>query len=335
MSRAQLTSTVEQNTGGAVSPYVAGKNVLINGGFDIWQRGTSNSNGNTYTADRWYTQSAGGATTSQQTSGAPIGSQYYLRSTSSAASGGSNYYQFIETVNTSQMWGRTVTFTVKLRRNATMNANLVVNLYASSTVDAGIAVHPATTLATSTVSNASLPTATGSSDWLTVVLTATVPNNGTANSVYVQVSLAANITTGASFDIAQAQLEIGAVATPFSRAGGTLSGELTLAQRYYFRNASTNASTAFGVGVMNGSAQARTFTQFPVAMRISPTGVDYANIQVFDGTSYYTPSAGGAVNNNPTGAYLYWTVSGSAASRAAVIQDSGSNNSYIAFSAEL
>jgi hypothetical protein len=27
MSRAQLTSTVEQNTGGAVSPYVAGKTV--------------------------------------------------------------------------------------------------------------------------------------------------------------------------------------------------------------------------------------------------------------------------------------------------------------------
>ena len=44
MSRAQLTSTVEQNTGGAVSPYVAGKNKIINGDFGIWQRGTSFSN---------------------------------------------------------------------------------------------------------------------------------------------------------------------------------------------------------------------------------------------------------------------------------------------------
>ena len=66
MSRAQLTSTVEQNTGGAVSPYVAGKNKLINGDFGIWQRGTSASISgyNVYgTCDRFNFTSIGGTAT--------------------------------------------------------------------------------------------------------------------------------------------------------------------------------------------------------------------------------------------------------------------------------
>ena len=56
MSRSQLTSTDQQNSGGPVSPYVAGKNKIINGDFGIWQRGTTFNSvaNNSYTADRFY-----------------------------------------------------------------------------------------------------------------------------------------------------------------------------------------------------------------------------------------------------------------------------------------
>ena len=60
-----MSNTAVFNSQGNVAQY-ARKNLLINGGFDVWQRGTGGTNGNSniYSADRWivraasYTQSA-------------------------------------------------------------------------------------------------------------------------------------------------------------------------------------------------------------------------------------------------------------------------------------
>ena len=85
------TSIVGVTTAGITTAYigsvndgpVAGlKNMVINGGFDIWQRGTSFTTHNTYTADRWWmvTDSVGTVTISRQDiSTQGLGSQYCLR----------------------------------------------------------------------------------------------------------------------------------------------------------------------------------------------------------------------------------------------------------------
>ena len=284
MSRAQLTSTVEQNTGGAVSPYVAGKNFAINGGFDIAQRGTSftNTGSGTYTLDRWTTFSASStAVVSQQSSGAPNGSQYYARVTYNSASSYYNMHQFVETANVSALWGRTVTLSAKMRKNATLTTNFNFTIAKSATVNAGIS-GTWTTIGSTTVANSSLSSGTSASDWVTVTTTVAIPNDGTANTLRLGIEEISAGVSGAYYEVAQVQLEIGSVATPFSRAGGTLSGELAACQRYYYRLNPSAGTGAWFPGYAQGYSTTLAEVNFflPVSMRVYPTSLDTNNMGI-------------------------------------------------------
>ena len=343
MSRAQLTSTVEQNTGGAVSPYVAGKNFAINGGFDIAQRGTSftNTGSGTYTLDRWTTFSASStAVVSQQSSGAPNGSQYYARVTYNSASSYYNMHQFVETANVSALWGRTVTLSAKMRKNATLTTNFNFTIAKSATVNAGIS-GTWTTIGSTTVANSSLSSGTSASDWVTVTTTVAIPNDGTANTLRLGIEEISAGVSGAYYEVAQVQLEIGSVATPFSRAGGTLSGELAACQRYYYRSSSTASNPyalftqAFGA---NSSTQVYTSTRLPVSMRIPPTAADYANLQVADGSNLYAVTSIVLDANTSTqdiAAVGYNVSSGLTQYRPYAARGNNSSSAYLGFSAEL
>ena len=137
MTRAQLTSTVEQNSGGAVAPYVAGKNKIINGDFGIWARGTSFTSvpsTKTFTADRLYTQRDGtGATVdvSQQTftpGTAPVSGYegtYFLRFNQSVAGSGSTYNSLIQKIEDVRIFaGQTVTFSFWAKASSSLSTQL-------------------------------------------------------------------------------------------------------------------------------------------------------------------------------------------------------------------
>jgi hypothetical protein len=275
MSRAQLTSTVEQNSAGAAAPVVAGKNAIINGGFDIWQRGTSFATSSGYFADRWTNYGVvSNITTSRQSSGAPVGSQYFCRHTSTAASSYITSLMFLESSQTAPLLGQTVTFSMKVRANSTMTSGINVNVDKSSTVDAGGASTWAN-LYTSVVSNASLQTGgSGSSNWYTTTGTFTVPNDGSAVSLRINISYQAAVASGSTLDFANVQLEIGSVATPFSRAGGTLQGELAACQRYFQRI--VNGAEQSNEMIANLQCLSTTFAfgvlRFIEPMRVAPTG---------------------------------------------------------------
>jgi hypothetical protein len=264
----------------------AGKNFVINGNFDVWQRGTTFTNSvvGTYTVDRWQildgTQTA---TISQQTTGAPVGSRYIMRNAYNSAGSYGNIAQGIETNNVSQLWGRTVTFSYKIRRNATLATDMNIVVAKSATVDASYGA-TWTSIGSTTIPNASIPTGTTSADWYTASLTVAIPNDGTANSIRVAITHQATSPSGAYWELSQAQLELGSVATAFSRAGGTIQGELAACQRYYYRNANGNAYQEFGLGITPDPNFAEFTINFPVTMRTTITSVDSASLAVSDGS---------------------------------------------------
>ena len=116
-------------------------NLLINGDFQVWQRGTSfNANG-VYTADRWQTACAGDSniSVSQSTTVPPNGlSKYSLRIEQYSVVGGFNYYtdikQPLEDNLISILTGKTLTFSCWIKKDiADMTLQSIFGLTANTT----------------------------------------------------------------------------------------------------------------------------------------------------------------------------------------------------------
>jgi len=275
MSRAQLTSTVEQSNGGVVAPFLAGKNKIINGDFGIWQRGASFSNPSSlaYTADRWaiyYDGSGATRTISQQaftTGAAPVSgyeSSFFYRYAVSVAGSGNTanlLRQYIENVRNFAGQTATVSFWAKASANITVpSVGTTQNFGTGGSPSAGVDTGFATNIAVTT-------------SWQRFSFTANIPSIsgktlGTNNdtSLELRFFLPAGSSTF-TFDIWGVQVEAGSVATPFTTASGTLQGELALCQRYYQSRSVMYKSTSSG----GFSTNAYDSGIFPTQMRATPT----------------------------------------------------------------
>lgn len=265
------------------------KNYLINGNFDIWQRGTSFTASGVYTADRWkQNHNTGAATYSRQnlTPGdIPGGPRYYMNVnvTSAAASTSNVIRQRIEGVRT--LAGQQATLSFYAKANATKTFHVVIsqNFGTGGSPSGGVQVM---STAQSIGTTWDCYTFTFDVDSISGM------NIGTNGDDYLDF----NIREGVSFstfslDIVQMQLEVGGAATPFEDR--SLGEELSLAQRYYFKTFSQGTAPAQNAG-RDGAAQIRaqgtslSQSQFslPVTMRVEPT------------ITFYNPSAANAQIRN-------------------------------------
>jgi hypothetical protein len=324
MSRAQLTSTVEQNTGGAVVPLVAGKNKIINGDFNIWQRGTSiTGNGAaTYTADRW---AVGNANTIARSTDIPTGFVYSANWTTSGSY--PTFTQSIELPATATKGQFVGNWTLSFWAKASTALNLVSGLGWTDDSPRNNQVGIAEIGSSVTTSWAKYT--------ITYNLSSTNPvSTNKALSLYFYV-----VSGGANVYITGVQFEQGPVSTPFTTASGTLQGELALCQRYYYRVGGSNTNETFGVGLNKQSTTNLVIVNLPVQMRVAPTSLDFANLQISDNYTYGTSITACALFNNGNSKdspLVEGTVSGGLTTgQMSFIRSAATTNGYLGFSAEL
>jgi hypothetical protein len=265
------------------SNFAAGKNAIINGAFNVWQRGTTftpTAGGGINTVDRFWQQfdvapTTGSITQQTFTPGtAPVSGyegQYFYRTTITTP-GSSSYYilgQRIEDVRNFAGQTVTVSFWAKLNSGAISSARIRLTQNFGSGGSASV-----------TQDNSYNYTPTGT--WQRFSWTIAIPSisgKTVGTSSYLQVDTVVAYTAANTVDTWGWQVEAGSVATAFQTATGTIQGELSAAQRYYQKSyaqgvalATTTTNGAASWVAQAASPNARSNVRFPVTMRTtSPT----------------------------------------------------------------
>jgi len=326
------------------------RNKIINGGFDIWQRGTSQTSSGYGSDDRWGNTNVGSTkTASQQTftvgqTDVPNNPRYWARTVVTTSAGASNYclkYQCIENVATLSGQTATLSFWAK--------ADAAKNIAVEFAQNFGSGGSPSATVNSIGVTTFALTT-----NWKLFTTTVSIPSIsgktlGTNNDSYLQVLFwfdagsSFNSRTNSlgqqsgTFDISNVQLEQGLAPTPFEQR--PIGMELNLCQRYFQQFSLNSTGSMSFYGYWTSATQASLIVNLPVFMRSTPT-FSYSNVAIVNG-----PGNNGTVSSvdsttylvSPWGGRLVFTVTGTTSVSAGLVASlySAGSTSYVSFSAEL
>ena len=254
----------------------AGRNLLINGDFRVWQRGSTFAGADKYTADRWKVDGNDfSITTQSQTSTAPPlnGVGKLLRLTiGSLGATDIPIRQTLESIDSYALAGKEVTLSAYVRVTGGCLSDVTMTVRTGTGIDEE---YPATG---ATDHSKGFANAEVAGDYFTrIQSTVTIPQNAT--QVAVAIRHANNISPiGGFLDIAMVQLEVGGVATPFDHRPVGL--ELALCQRYFcksYAQDNTPATVVDGGYLLHNisstwmAGHERSGETFPVNMRTVPT----------------------------------------------------------------
>jgi hypothetical protein len=273
-------------------------NAIINGAFEINQRGFSSSTAAGYGFDRFENVLVGNGTTtfSAQTftaGSAPVSGQE-----------ATNFFRIVTTGQTGTDVLSSVDQKVEDVRTITPDTTWTASFYAKAgSGTPKIALEFIQNFGSG--GSASVNTLAGqvtlSTNWQRFSVSFEAPSisgktigagNYSDLRFYVSAGTDRNARTGSlgiqsnTFDIWGVQLEAGSTATPFRRNANSLQGELAACQRYYVRFGGDSSTQIFCTGIGNTASVAKGAFFFPVPMRIGPTSVDFLNLATSDLDSY-------------------------------------------------
>jgi len=166
----------------------------------------------------------------------------------------------------------------------------------------------------------------------------TIPSTSTQVGVEFQAFPTGTAGANDYVDFAGCQLEIGSTATAFSRAGGTIQGELAACQRYYYQITGSSASqNPIAIASLLSSVTAQCDVQYPVTMRTSPA-MSYSAAADITVTWSAGTSATSALNQDlysPNSSLVRITTTGLTAGQSGYFRVEAASTKYLAFSAEL
>ncbi|MHB1183407.1 MAG: hypothetical protein ACYC4A_01730 [Desulfobulbia bacterium] len=216
-----------------------GKNKIINGNFDIWQRGTSANLGNDGTMvfgpDRWKAWSNGTGmvgTISRQTftlgqTDVPNNPTNFCRVNVTTPAIGQGYNviaQFIESVLTLAGKPVAISFWAKASANINLPSIKIQQHFGSGGA-------PSATVDTLLAANLSITPAWQKFTYTTTLAAIAGKSLGTNNDSALILQLGLPVNATSTVDIAQVQVEVGNVVTEFEQRH--IAEELALCQRYY------------------------------------------------------------------------------------------------------
>jgi hypothetical protein len=275
-------------------PLAGFRNRIINGNFDFWQRGTSfsvTSNG-TFTTDRWQCVFNGsGATRTISRQSFTLGQTdvlneptYFARYAQTVAGSGAtfnNFEQRIEGVSTFAGRQVTISFYAKAATSFTLPG-------LSFAQNFGTGGSPSASVFTAFAASTAITTSFAKYSYTVNIPSISGKTLGSDNNNFLSVIFSLPLNAAFTIDIAQVQLEPGAVATPFEQR--PIGTELALCQRYFCR---VDGEYKFDGAINSGGTSVSTGAMwyFPVSMRTLPNLVTSAESGAESTTIAWTPKA--------------------------------------------
>jgi hypothetical protein len=275
----------------------AGKNKIINGDFNIWQRGTTQAVidvGAVYgSADRWLfgrngTISTGTNTVSRETftvgqTDVPNNPTFFCRWTTTTLGTSQtriDVNQYMENVST--FAGQTATLSFYIKSSGTFG----ISTFVEQNFGSGGSALVTTTTGTGN-------TSTSWQRFTTTVAIPSITGKTVGANNFLRILIRVNSpTAGATFDFANAQLEYGSKATPFQTAsGGSPQAELAMCQRYFQKSYALDV-TPGTASTLGGSIMAA--PEGVVSYKSFPNVIYPVNMRGSTTITIYNPSTGTA-----------------------------------------